>query len=532
MINLKKIREVTINDLMQSETLKTKLVCKKKKYCMKQNTSLTTIIIIALLFSSIAKAQIYYVSPTGNDTNPGTITQPWATLQKAASTLTAGETAYFRNGTYVAYVVFTNDGSSGNPITFQSYPGEYAVFDGSNVPSDPFNPWNVDDMFSLYANYIILRNFEVKNAASQSIYCGQDTHDNLIDSLHIHNCYLCGVYLSHCSYHTVANCKIHDTYDYDPGGIGGGGNSDGIGASAGNIVPYPNRGHHIIRNNVVYNCSDDGIDMWSSNGNLIENNVSHHNGYGNPCNGGSDSSAWGQPAGNGMGFKLGGGGSNKAINNISYSNRESGFDGNGGSANIFYNNTSFNNQIGFSQLQSNYTVINNLSNSDAIHSLGIAASSLTNSWDLGILNPLFISIDSSNIDFLKLSSTSPALNVGTDLTILGVVDDIIGTSRPQGLGYDIGAYEYNSALSVPYNASEIFFSVYPNPAFNSLTIKLTSYFIIPTKLTITNTLGQKLFSTTLNQTQTVINISDLPSGLYLIAIGIGELKSSMKIVKQ
>ncbi|MBI3949530.1 MAG: right-handed parallel beta-helix repeat-containing protein [Acidobacteria bacterium] len=46
------------------------------------------------------QGNVYYVAPTGHDSNPGTETQPWRTIQKAARTLTSGETVYVRAGIY------------------------------------------------------------------------------------------------------------------------------------------------------------------------------------------------------------------------------------------------------------------------------------------------------------------------------------------------------------------------------------------------------------------------------------------------
>ncbi len=46
-------------------------------------------------------AAVYYVSPAGSDADPGEmLAHPWRTLQKAADTLTAGETVWIRAGTY------------------------------------------------------------------------------------------------------------------------------------------------------------------------------------------------------------------------------------------------------------------------------------------------------------------------------------------------------------------------------------------------------------------------------------------------
>jgi len=49
----------------------------------------------------------YYISPTGSDTNSGTIQAPWQHLQKAFETLTAREVACLRGGTYEPPVPIT-----------------------------------------------------------------------------------------------------------------------------------------------------------------------------------------------------------------------------------------------------------------------------------------------------------------------------------------------------------------------------------------------------------------------------------------
>jgi Right handed beta helix region len=67
------------------------------------------------------------VSTSGSDSNPGTITQPWRTVQKAFNTLRAGETALVRGGVYTQSVVMTRAGTALAPITVKSYPGEQAI---------------------------------------------------------------------------------------------------------------------------------------------------------------------------------------------------------------------------------------------------------------------------------------------------------------------------------------------------------------------------------------------------------------------
>ena len=77
----------------------------------------------------------YYVSPSGSDEKPGTLTEPWKTVQKAFDSATAGQTVCFRGGTYpeavlpdpttkAATQLEKRSGTPGNPIVFTNYPGE------------------------------------------------------------------------------------------------------------------------------------------------------------------------------------------------------------------------------------------------------------------------------------------------------------------------------------------------------------------------------------------------------------------------
>ena len=78
----------------------------------------------------VANANDFYVAPSGSDGNPGTLSQPFRTVQQAASVLQPGDTAWLRAGTYRETVVPAHSGAPGAPITFRSYPGEFAVISG------------------------------------------------------------------------------------------------------------------------------------------------------------------------------------------------------------------------------------------------------------------------------------------------------------------------------------------------------------------------------------------------------------------
>lgn len=69
-------------------------------------------------------ANALYVSPTGSDSNTGTASAPFKTVQKALDTVKAGQTIYLREGTYTALNTFKSSGTEGNYITLRNYPGE------------------------------------------------------------------------------------------------------------------------------------------------------------------------------------------------------------------------------------------------------------------------------------------------------------------------------------------------------------------------------------------------------------------------
>ena len=96
------------------------------------------------IFSNSVSAATYYVAgDTGLDTNDGSISTPWKTIQKAADTMVAGDTVNVKgNITYTgnnncsgsyAVVCLKTSGTSGNPITFQGWSGTgLPVIDHSN----------------------------------------------------------------------------------------------------------------------------------------------------------------------------------------------------------------------------------------------------------------------------------------------------------------------------------------------------------------------------------------------------------------
>jgi len=97
--------------------------------------------IVALLAGLAASAGEVYVSPDGNDSNPGTKEKPLATLARARDVVrglkqaeTGPVTVYLRGGTYYLpqTLVFTaeDSGTADAPVVYAAYPGEEPVISG------------------------------------------------------------------------------------------------------------------------------------------------------------------------------------------------------------------------------------------------------------------------------------------------------------------------------------------------------------------------------------------------------------------
>jgi uncharacterized protein (TIGR03437 family) len=86
-----------------------------------------------LLCGSGAFARNYYVATNGLDSNPGTLDQPFQTIQKAASVMVAGDTAYVRAGSYRETVTPVESGTQMAPIAFQPYNGESVTVSGADL---------------------------------------------------------------------------------------------------------------------------------------------------------------------------------------------------------------------------------------------------------------------------------------------------------------------------------------------------------------------------------------------------------------
>jgi hypothetical protein len=148
---------------------------------------------VALLFAGahFLNAATYYVSISGTDSNPGSLSQPWRTIQKAANSLAPGDTALVMSGTYNERVSINVSGSAGaGVITLEAYPGANPVIDGSGLTAPKYESALI---FISGQAYILIQGFEIrnyitseKNAVPAGIYVDGPSHDISIIGNKIH----------------------------------------------------------------------------------------------------------------------------------------------------------------------------------------------------------------------------------------------------------------------------------------------------------------------------------------------------------
>jgi parallel beta-helix repeat protein len=189
-----------------------------------------------------ARAATYYVDGNhsgASDSNPGTESQPWKTIQRAANVAAAGDTVLVKAGTYNEAVSITRSGTAGARITFKAYPGTRPVIDGTGkVPN-----WRgvvSSGTYSGGTRHIILDGFEIRNSTSY------------------------GIRLILSGNWEIRNCRI---YNADKGGI--------LLSSSSNVL---------ISNNRVFQTGWNGISIMGGGYNVIEYNRCYDNHFHNGVN--------------------------------------------------------------------------------------------------------------------------------------------------------------------------------------------------------------------------------------------------------
>jgi hypothetical protein len=98
--------------------------------------SLALVALSCLSLVAPLSAASYYVDPAGNDTNPGTISQPWKTVARVnTGPLAPGDSVFFaRGGTWRETLSIPSTGKSTGRITFDAFgSGAKPVISGAEV---------------------------------------------------------------------------------------------------------------------------------------------------------------------------------------------------------------------------------------------------------------------------------------------------------------------------------------------------------------------------------------------------------------
>ena len=110
----------------------------------------------------------YYVSTSGSDSNPGTLSAPWRTLQHAANSVHAGDTVEVEGGVYNEIVTMKTSGNATQGyVTFTNYAGQNPIVDGTGLSvgsSGQSGLFSLEGTFS----YIIIQGFEIRNFKSSA----------------------------------------------------------------------------------------------------------------------------------------------------------------------------------------------------------------------------------------------------------------------------------------------------------------------------------------------------------------------------
>ncbi len=222
----------------------------------------------------------YYLSPNGDDGASGDINNPWATISKANVTLTAGDTVFFRAGTYQDVIYPANSGTSTAKITYKGYQDEEVLITGTpNQPGVVFLGYNCNNSDWTAKSYIVIENLKIKNnylpttANCENIMIyGTNTHDIEIRNIEIvrndseteiFNSWVAGhretgIVISKAYNNVVENCTISGLTKI---GLK-------ISSCANNNI--------IFNNDIAYtfnNCIDIGDGDYTFQGNLIEDNI-------------------------------------------------------------------------------------------------------------------------------------------------------------------------------------------------------------------------------------------------------------------
>ncbi len=438
------------------------------------------LIIFLFLPSFLFPQHTYFVSINGDDSNDGlSVNTAFATIQHAADIVSSGDSVLVLPGSYTGFDLRTG-GTQTSQIVFKAFDNNVIIDNPNTVTNDGINieeaDWIIIDGFHVInqpragiriavSDFVSIKNNTCNSNGRWGIFTGF-TDDILIEN---NTCSYSGaehgIYVSNSGDRPVVRnntcfenngCGIQLNADLSQGG-------DGVISNAviegnilhdncyngGSAINLDGVQESVIYNNLLYNNHSTGIALFMIDGaEGSKNNRVYNNTILVPSDG-----RWAV-------LVVGGSTGDTLYNNI------------------LINHHSFRGSIAFDQaseaefFSDNNLLENRLSNDDGNSNMTLAEwqnlgydghSFLVDAEDLIFVNP-------ASSDF-HLKSDSQPIDIGTSYVSPVVTEDLDNVPRPQGNGYDIGSYEYNSAVNVEGKIQIPEFKLfqnYPNP-FNPTT---------------------------------------------------------------
>ncbi|MGE5498977.1 MAG: right-handed parallel beta-helix repeat-containing protein [Syntrophothermus sp.] len=432
--------------------------------------------LILLLTSPVLLGSQFFIALIGNNSNPGTADQPFASLSRAASlmstTIKPGDTIWVKGGTYpeTSTISISKSGTPSLMYNIWAWPGERALLDYS---AQAFGSTAV----KLSGSYCYIKGIDIKGSGDNGMNVSGSY--NIIENCTFFENRDSGLQLSGgASNNKVINCDSY--YNADPPDYG---DADGFAVKM-----------DVGTGNYFYGCRswlnvDDGWDGYLRGADNVSTSVNNcwafKNGYfKNGADGGANA--------NGNGFKMGGSDLKdlkhdfKVTNCLAFMNKAKGFDQNNNKGSmVLYNctgyaNAGYNFSIPSALASGKTAVIKNSIELGGRISLGSFVQQSSVSWQMTPAASAsdFVSIDTS----LLAQATAPRKSDGSlpDISFMHLIPGsrYIDIGESVGLLFngsapDLGCFETGKTLGVEVSKeNEIksyrILSNYPNP-FNPAT---------------------------------------------------------------
>jgi parallel beta-helix repeat protein len=209
-----------------------------------------------------------YVAPNGNDSNNGSISSPFKTIDAASAAAKPGNTVYVRAGTYTGNVRVQANGSAAQPITIKPYPNEKVLLSGAGSQAGQ------EFVMIESSSYVVFSGFEISSSADTGLAVF-DSHHVTVSNNVVHDSYTQGILLessviqnSHDN-SIVGNTVYHNVLQNAPVGKPNVIWAEGITAS--------DSMNSLIIGNTVYENYGEGIGALRSSNTQIIGNVARDN---------------------------------------------------------------------------------------------------------------------------------------------------------------------------------------------------------------------------------------------------------------